>query len=57
MKKVYLKPVMEIEEVEVQTIIAASGVGGSVSAGDDKSDGYGDAKQRGIWGDLWYENQ
>lgn len=56
MKKEYLKPVMEIEEVEMQTIIAASG-GEHLPEGGEISSGEGQAKERGIWGDLWYENK
>lgn len=56
MKKVYLKPVMEIEEVEAQTIIAASG-NENIVEGGEVSTGQGQAKERGMWGDLWYENQ
>lgn len=52
MKKVYLKPVMEVEEVEMQTIIAAS-----LPGGGETSDGIYEAQSndRGIWGDIWYE--
>lgn len=54
MKKTYLKPSMEVEEIEMQSIIAASAVGsgGNTSEYDITEAG---AKQRGIWGDVWYE--
>lgn len=55
MKKTYLKPSMEVEEIEMQSIIAASGdihSGGNASDNDITEAG---AKPRGIWGDVWYE--
>lgn len=55
MKKTYLKPSMEVEEIEMQSIIAASGdirSGGNTSEYNITEAG---AKQRGIWGDVWYE--
>lgn len=57
MKKVYLKPSMEIEEVGMQTIIAASDI--QAGEGGTSNNGIIDAqsKPRGTWGDLWYENQ
>ncbi len=54
MKKVYLKPAMEVEELEMQKSILS---GSQIESGGDKSTGEGQAKERGIWGDLWYENQ
>lgn len=54
MKKLYLKPVMEVEEVEMQTIIAASNLTyGGTSNDNDVFETQ--SKDRGIWGDIWYE--
>lgn len=55
MKKTYLKPSMEVEEIEMQSIIAASeGISSGGNASDNDITEAG-AKQRGIWGDVWYE--
>ncbi len=52
MKNVYLKPSVEIEELESQAIIATSGVeyGGDTSSSSVTEAG---SKDRGTWGDIW----
>lgn len=57
MKKNYLKPSMEVEEFEMQKSILSASAPGNIEDGGDISTGEGQAKERGIWGDLWYENQ
>lgn len=54
MKKAYKKPVMNIVEVETQTMLALSG-----DAGDTKGNfEFGNAPQRrGEWGNLWSETE
>lgn len=53
MKNVYLKPSVEIEELESQTIIATSGR--IENGGDTNSSSVTEAgsKDRGTWGDIW----
>lgn len=53
MKALYVKPEMQVIEVEAQTVLAASvEVDMSKATADDKGDM--DARgHRGSWGDLW----
>ena len=57
MKKNYLKPSMEVEEFEMQKSILSASAPDNIEGGGDMYTGEGQAKTRGIWGDLWYENQ
>lgn len=48
---------MEVEEVEMQAIIAASGIQAGEGGTSDNEIIDAQSKPRGMWGDLWYENQ
>lgn len=48
---------MEVEEFEMQKSILSASAPDNIEGGGDMYTGEGQAKPRGIWGNLWYENQ
>ena len=49
MKKEYIKPEVDIVDVELSSMISTSGLG----EGDGESDNFDANDRRGDWGNLW----
>jgi hypothetical protein len=54
-KRVYIRPAMEIMDIEMEQVMLSTSNGGQTEdLGDVKEEiGWGATSRRGSWGDLW----
>ena len=56
-KKQYIAPEVEIAEIEMVSMIAASKFNGSVSDEETGDDAWMSNDRRGSWGNLWSDDK